>query len=52
VRETGIYTPVDCFLYQEAHAGRCEGYGPKPSRAYIVGYDWKAQTTVHIGGRI
>lgn len=51
-REVGIYTPVDCYLYQEARAGRCSGFGPKPSRTYIVGYDWKAVTTVHKEDRV
>lgn len=46
VREAGIYTPLDCFLYQEAHAGRCIGYSPKPFHATVVDYDW-AETTVH-----
>lgn len=52
VRDVGIYTPVDCYLYQEAHAGRCEGYGPKPNYAKLVSYDWKAETTVHRGERV
>lgn len=51
-RSSGIYTPVDCFLYQEAHAGRAVGYGPKPYWAKLVDYDWKAQTTVHKGDRV
>lgn len=45
-RETGIYTPVDCFMFQNAHAGRCNGYAPKPFHATLVDYDW-AETTVH-----
>lgn len=45
-QETGLYSPVDCYLYQEAHAGRCFGYAPKPDFANIVGYDWP-ETTVH-----
>jgi GR25 family glycosyltransferase involved in LPS biosynthesis len=51
VREVGIYTPVDCYLYQEAHSGRCAGYGPKPYWANLVKYDWP-KTTVHIGDRV
>lgn len=47
VQQVGIYTPVDCYIYQEAHAGRCTGYGPKPNRAKLVGYDWRAETTIH-----
>lgn len=46
VRETGIYTPVDCFMFQNSHAGRCNGYAPKPFHATLVDYDW-AETTVH-----
>lgn len=49
VRAVGIYTPVDCYQYQEAHAGRCEGYSPKPRFAKAVSYDWAAETTIHIG---
>lgn len=45
-REVGIYTPVDCYQYQEAHAGRCRGYGPQPQFADLVTYDWP-ETTVH-----
>lgn len=45
-REAGLYTPVDCYQYQEAHAGRCKGYGPKPKHANLVKYDWPV-TTVH-----
>lgn len=43
--EVGLYTTADCFLYQEAHAGRCQGYGPKPKYANLVHYDWP-QTTI------
>lgn len=45
-RKSGIYTPVDCFQYQEAHAGRCKGYAPKPEFANLVRYEWP-ETTVH-----
>lgn len=45
-REVGLYTPVDCYQYQEAHSGRCKGYGPKPQYANLVNYDWPV-TTVH-----
>lgn len=45
-REVGLYSPVDCFQYQEAHAGRCNGYAPKPTYANIVKYDWP-ETQVH-----
>jgi GR25 family glycosyltransferase involved in LPS biosynthesis len=47
VREVGIYTPADCFLFSEHHAGRCNGYAPKPHYAKAVSYDWAAETTVH-----
>jgi GR25 family glycosyltransferase involved in LPS biosynthesis len=51
-RSDGIATPVDCFLYQEAHAGRCQGFAPKPNRAKLVTYDWAAETTVHKEDRV
>lgn len=46
-RKVGLYTPVDCYLYQEAHAGRCKGFSPKPEHATLVDYDWSVPTTVH-----
>jgi GR25 family glycosyltransferase involved in LPS biosynthesis len=43
----GIYSPIDCYICQEAHVGRANGYAPKPMFATAVSYDWKAETTVH-----
>jgi GR25 family glycosyltransferase involved in LPS biosynthesis len=39
-QEAKLYSPVDCFQYQEAHAGRLEGFAPKPKHADLVRYDW------------
>lgn len=46
-RATGIFEPVDCYLYLQAHAGYCNGYGPKPFYSQLVDYDWRTQTTIH-----
>jgi GR25 family glycosyltransferase involved in LPS biosynthesis len=50
----GMYTPVDCFLFLQAHAGRLDGYAPKPDWLYprMVTIDWSAPTTVQHTDRI
>lgn len=45
-RATGPYTPVDCWVYQQAHLGWLDGYAPTPIFCKIVSYDWSAETTV------
>jgi hypothetical protein len=42
VDEYGIYTPVDCFLFIEAHRGHLNGYTPRPDYKRIVFIDWNA----------
>lgn len=42
----GVYTPVDCFIYQQAHMGNLNGFAPTPIFASIVGYDWQAASHV------
>ena len=39
-QRTGIDTPVDCFVYQQAHAGNLDGYAPTPIFANMVEYNW------------
>lgn len=39
-RQYGIYTPVDCFVYQQAHMGNLDGYAPTPLFANMVQYNW------------
>lgn len=51
VRETGIYTPVDCYVYQRAHKGDLNGFAPTPLFANIVKYDWKAVSHVQLTER-
>lgn len=51
-QRTGIYTPVDCWIYQQAHMGRLRGFAPHPQNAEIVQYDWLAETTVHNSERL
>lgn len=46
VRSTGIYTPVDCFVYQQAHMGNLKGFAPSPLYANVVKYDWSAASHV------
>jgi GR25 family glycosyltransferase involved in LPS biosynthesis len=50
-REMGIYTPVDCFLYLEAHKGNLNGFAPKPEFATAVTYDWAATSLRVTEGR-
>lgn len=47
--ERGIYTPVDCFFFLNAHSGRLDGYAPKPDSMFprLVSVDWNAPTTIH-----
>lgn len=45
-RATGITTPVDCWIYEQAKLGHLKGYAPHPDRANIVHYDWSAATTI------
>lgn len=44
-RKNGIYTPVDCFLMQQAHKGALNGYAPKPDKVF-VDYDYP-ETQIH-----
>jgi GR25 family glycosyltransferase involved in LPS biosynthesis len=52
--EYGMWTPVDCFIFLHAHAGRLEGYAPKPSSWFprAVHIDWEAPSTIRYGERI
>lgn len=48
----GLYTPVDCFLFLNAHRGLLKGYAPVPTFKRIVSVDWKASTLIHDTGLI
>lgn len=41
-----IYSPVDCWIWQNCHKGLLNGYSPKPRYATLVYYHWPP-TTVH-----
>lgn len=41
--QRGLSDPVDCFMFQHAHAGRLNGYAPKPLRTFVQ-YDWPETT--------
>lgn len=45
VKKYGLYTPVDCFLMEQAHRGNLNGYAPKPDKVFVY-YDWP-ETTIH-----
>ncbi len=46
--EKGMYTPVDCFLFQEAHGKNAvRAYAPTPDAQRIVDIDWNTPTTIH-----
>lgn len=51
-KERGIYTPVDCFLYLQAHSGNINGYALHPRLHGLVDVDWQAETLIHTGNRI
>lgn len=51
-RSRGMETPVDCWIYQEAHKGNLNGFAPLPERADIVHYDWAAASHVQQTERI
>jgi GR25 family glycosyltransferase involved in LPS biosynthesis len=46
--EKGVYTPVDCFLFLEAHGkNQVKAYAPTPDAERIVDIDWEVPTTIH-----
>lgn len=46
--QKGVYTPVDCFLFLEAHGKNdVKGYAPTPDAERIVDIDWATPTTIH-----
>lgn len=47
--DMGMYTPVDCFLFLNAHVGKLDGYAPKPSGIFprMVNIEWEAPSTIH-----
>lgn len=45
-KSEGITTPVDCWIYEQAHKGNLNGYAPRPEFADIVTYDWSAASHV------
>lgn len=46
--EKGVYTPVDCFLFLEAHGkNQVQAYAPTPDAERIVDIDWATPTTIH-----
>lgn len=48
-KERGTYTPVDCFLFLQAHAGNLNGYALHPRYKGVVDVDWGAPTLIHFG---
>lgn len=47
VKRRGIFTPVDCFVYQIANLEEIKGYAPHPKYKDFVSVDWKAPTLIH-----
>lgn len=52
VRRTGMYTPADCWLFEQADSRLLDVYTPVPSEAKLVDVDWENQapTTIHTSG--
>lgn len=51
-QQYGMYTPVDCFVYQQAHMGNLKGFAPSPIFANVVRYDWRAESHVQLTERV
>jgi GR25 family glycosyltransferase involved in LPS biosynthesis len=52
VQQTGMYTPADCWLFEQHEQGHLDVYTPVPAAANLVNIDWdrQAPTTVHNSG--
>lgn len=50
-RATGMYGPVDCWIYEQAKMGFLKGFAPRPECADIVHYDWAAESHVQLTER-
>ncbi len=52
VQKTGMYTPADCWLFEQAEQGHLDVYTPVPTEATLVDVDWdnQAPTTIHSSG--
>jgi GR25 family glycosyltransferase involved in LPS biosynthesis len=45
-QQYGMYTPVDCFIFQQTHTGRVNGYAHTPDCERPVTYDWHNSPTL------
>lgn len=45
-KQYGMYTPVDCFIFQQAFAGKVNGYAHHPAYRRPVTYDWENSPTL------
>lgn len=54
VQITGMYTPADCWLFEQNDQGHLNVYTPTPHAATLVSVDWENQapTTVHNSDRV
>lgn len=46
IREQGMWSTSDCFIFLSAHAGRVSGFAPHPHARIPVSYDWSQATTI------
>jgi GR25 family glycosyltransferase involved in LPS biosynthesis len=51
-REKMMYTPVDCFIFEQYRAGRIDAYAFKPGQPRLVDVDWGAPSTIQQGPRV
>lgn len=48
----GVDNPVDCWVFEEIHKGKLNGYAPRTDFTNIVGYDWQAVSHVQLTERV
>lgn len=51
-QETGMFTPVDCFIFQQYRAGFIDAYSPRPGQTRLADVDWDAPTTIQTTDRV
>lgn len=51
-RQKHMYTPVDCFIFEQYRAGIIDAYAFKPGYPRLVDVDWNAPSTIQQGPRV
>ena len=48
----GMYTPVDCFIFEQYRAGHINAYSPMPGQTRLADVDWDAPSTIRYTDRV